>query len=78
MIATPDILSTEIVRLMDALQDCKRALFSGYMNERSEHRKGSYTKAFNSADAAIKRARRVHRQASKDQGPITDSVISTT
>ena len=75
MIATPDILSTEIVRLMDALQDCKRAfvrlmdalqdckraLFSGYMNERSEHRKGSY-----SADAAIKRARRVHRQASKD------------
>ena len=61
MIATPDILSTEIVRLMDALQDCKRALFSGYMNERSEHRKGSY-----SADAAIKRARRVHRQASKE------------
>jgi hypothetical protein len=43
--------------LLEALQLCKRALYSGYMSETSENRSGIYSNAYEVADATIRKAK---------------------
>jgi hypothetical protein len=45
--------------MLNALEMCKRTLFSGFQDEKSEGRKGLYTEAFKAADAAIQKAKGV-------------------
>lgn len=45
--------------MLEALQLCKRAMFSGYQDELSENRRGIYTGAFEAADSAIRAATEV-------------------